>query len=416
MSRWIRFCAGCGLVLLLLGSATAADNVYAPKRLRIGVLVSLTGLWSTLGRNTQAALNSGAARLNAESDRTGEGYRIELLVRDTRLVPEVALKQLEDLDQKGVKVVIGPQSSAELELLKPYADAHNILLVSQSSTASSLAVAGDNVFRFCPGEKLEAQAIVALLSRDGIRVIVPFWRGDLGNDGLHDSVRAAFVARGGAVADGYRYDPATTDFSAGIAAVSSQVARARAGADPSTIAVYLGAFDKVVAIFQAASADSVLNTTAWYGSDGTANSAALLSSPRAAAFAASVGFPNPVFGLDPASETAWRPLATEIHQATGAAPDAFALAAYDSLFVAYRALQQSRGGRDFAALKSAFANAANSYTGATGPTILDAAGDRVFSSFDFWAIRPVDGHPSWVVVGRHVGGTLHWNEKPSLTP
>lgn len=416
MSRWIRFGAGCGLVLLLLGSAPAPGNEQAPKRLRIGVLVSLTGLWSTLGRNTQAALKAGAATINAQSNRRHERYRLELLVRDTRLVPETALEKLKELHQQGVNLVIGPQSSAELELLKPYADAHDILLISHSSTASSLAVPDDNVFRFCPGEKLEAQAIVALMWRDGIRTIVPFWRADLGNEGLHDSVRAAFLARGGTVTDGFRYLPATADFSAGIAAVSSQVAHARAGANPSAVAVYLAAFDKVVDIFETASADSTLNSTPWYGSDGAAHSAALLSSPRAAAFAASVGFPNPLFGLDPANETVWRPLSAEIRQATGAAPDAFALAAYDALFVAYRALQQSRGGADFAALKAAFAKTANSYTGVTGPTTLDAAGDRVFSNFDFWAIRSINGHPAWVVVGRHVGGTLHWNENSRSSP
>lgn len=151
------------------------------------VLVSLTGSWSTLGRNTESALEIGAARINAQSDARHAGYRIELFVRDTRLVPELALEALKELHRKGVTVVIGPQTSAELALLRPYADARHIPLISQASTASSLAIAGDNIFRFCPGDTLEAQAITALMWHDGIRTLVPLWRGDAGNDGLHDS-------------------------------------------------------------------------------------------------------------------------------------------------------------------------------------------------------------------------------------
>ncbi|MBZ5662068.1 MAG: ABC transporter substrate-binding protein [Acidobacteriia bacterium] len=407
MNRCIRFCTSCGLILVLACSTATASDLYVQKKLRIGVLVSLTGLWSTLGRNTEVALEIGSAKINAQSDAAHAGYRIELLVRDTHLVPELALEALKELAQKGVTVVIGPQSSAELALLRPYANAHDILLISQGSTASSLAIAGDNVFRLCPDDTLEAQATVALMWHDGIRTLVPFWRGDAGNDGLHDSVRAAFIARGGAVADGYRYDPATTDFTAAIAAVSREVAYARASANPSTVAVYLAAFDKVVDIFEMAFTDAVLNTSTWYGSDGMANSSALLSAPVGAAFAASVGYPNPLFGLDPANQSAWQPLATEIQHVSGVAPDAFALAAYDALFLTYRALQQSQAGKNFAALKAAFVATANSYTGVTGSTTLNAAGDRVFSDFDFWAIRPVNGLLSWIIIGRYIGGTLY---------
>ncbi len=402
-----RFCLVCGLVLAFACSTVTASNVHSQKKLRIGVLVSLTGLWSTLGWNTEAALAIGAAQINAKFDADHAGYRVEFIVRDTQLVPERALEALKDLARKGVKVVIGPQSSAEVALLKPYADAHDILLISQSSTASSLAVAGDNVFRFCPDDKLEAQAIVALMWHDGIRTIVPFWRNDAGNQGLHDSVRVAFLEHGGVVLDGYRYDAETADFTTAVAAVSLQVAQARERADPSTVAVYLAAFDKVVDIFNLASNDDVLNKTVWYGSDGAANSTALLSAPVAAAFAASADYQNPLFGLDPANESVWGPLVTEIQSLTGTPGDAFALAAYDALFVAYRALQQSAAGKDFAELKSAFVETADFYKGATGSTALNAAGDRVIIDFDFWAIRPVNGSLAWTVVGRYIDGTLY---------
>src|SRR5205814_303035 len=161
-----------------------------------------------LGNNTVAALQIAAGQIQTA---THGRKRFQLLVRDTQLDPSQALQAITDLDQRGVKIIIGPQSSAEVAMIKPYADAHNILVISQGSTASSLAIPGDNIFRLCPNDTREAEAIVALLWHDGIRTIVPLWRNDTGNNGLHDSVQAAFENLGGTVMAGCQYQPTTTD-------------------------------------------------------------------------------------------------------------------------------------------------------------------------------------------------------------
>src|SRR5881392_3362617 len=184
--------------------------LHSHREFKIGVLVSLTGSWNSLGQNTVAALQLANEQLQATAKAEHGGYRFKLFVRDTALDPAKALAAIQDLDKRGVKIVIGPQSSSEVAMIKPYADAHNILVISQGSTASSLAIAGDNIFRFCPNDKREADAIVALMWHDGIRTIVPLWRDDTGNNGLHDSVQAAFQLQGGIVEAGYRYEPTTS--------------------------------------------------------------------------------------------------------------------------------------------------------------------------------------------------------------
>ena len=140
----------CGLLLaLLVPAAEVAAAKSSKQRVKIGVLVSLTGSWSSLGKNTVAALRIAAADLENIRPQYRPA-RFRFLVRDTQLDPEKALDAIRDLDQRGVRIVIGPQSSAEVAKIKPYADAHNILVISQGSTASSLAIPGDNIFRFCP--------------------------------------------------------------------------------------------------------------------------------------------------------------------------------------------------------------------------------------------------------------------------
>src|SRR5205823_2180564 len=242
-------------------------------------------------------------------------HRCNMSSRSLRrfIVAVILLAAIQDLDKRGVKIVIGPQSSSEVAMIKPYADAHNILVISQGSTASSLAIAGDNIFRFCPNDMREAEAIVALMWHDGIRTIVPLWRNDAGNNGLHDSVKADFEKLGGNVTTGYQYQPTTTDFSTATTSVASQVSTLLiAGADPNSVRIYLAAFDEVVSVFHSAASNSTLSSTHWYGSDGVALSAALVGDSDAAAFAANAGYPNPTFGLPDALQSLWQPVANAI--------------------------------------------------------------------------------------------------------
>ena len=399
----------CGLILPFIGQAGGDQSaqLHSQRVFKVGVLVSLTGSGFSLGKNTVAALQIAEEHLEAEAISQHGGYRFQFFVRDTRLDPAMALEAIEDLDKRGVKIIIGPQTSSEVAMIKPYADAHNILVISQGSTASSLAIAGDNIFRFCPNDMREAAAIVALMWHDGIRNIVPLWRNDAGNNGLHDSVQAQFQALGGTVASGFRYEPTTTDFSAATSSITFQITSlVGGGTDASTIAVYLAAFDEVVDVFHAAQSNPTLSTTMWYGSDGVALSAALTSDVTAAAFAASVGYPNPIFGLPDSLQSEWQPIADAIEAQTGIKPDAFALSAYDALFVVQRALEDVGDLKNFANFKTAFVNEADAYVGITGSTALDSAGDRLNGDFDFWAVRLESGSYTWVRTGTYSNGVL----------
>jgi branched-chain amino acid transport system substrate-binding protein len=269
----------------------------------------------------------------------------------------------------------------------------------QGSTASSLSITGDNIFRLCPDDRLEADAIVALMQHDGIQHIVPLWRNDAGNNGLHDSVKTQWEALGAGytVESGYQYQPTTTDFSAATSSIASQITRLQnGGAQASTIAVYLAAFDEVVDVFHSAHTNATLSSPRhWYGSDGVALSAALTGDATAATFAASVDYPNPIFGLPDSLRSKWQPIAQQIKARTGIKPDAFALSTYDVLFVLQRALQDVRDLKNFAAFKAAFVSEADAYSGITGSLALNSAGDRANGDFDFWAVR----NDTWVRIG-----------------
>lgn len=397
----------CGLLLALLIPVAKVEATKPSKQpVKIGVLATLTGSGFSLGKNTVAALRIAAADIQSIHPQYNP-VQYRFLVRDTQHDPSLALSAIQDLHARGVKIIIGPQTSSEVAMIKPFADAHDILVISQGSTASSLAIPGDNILRFCPNDRREAEALVALLQHDGIRAIVPLWRNDAGNNGLHDSVKIRFQALGGRVTSGFRYETNTSNFSAATNAVASQIGTLiGSGINPSAVAVYLAAFDEAVDVFHSAEANSTLANTAWYGSDGVALSAALTGDSSAAGFAASVGYPNPIFGLPDALRNRWQPISDEIEARTGITPDAFALSAYDALFVVNLALQHPKPLKNFNRFKAEFIEEAEHYQGVTGSTALDAAGDRETGDFDFWAVRLRNGNYKWVRVGTYNNGVL----------
>jgi branched-chain amino acid transport system substrate-binding protein len=205
-SRAISYLFVCVMTFSVGGRATADQTarLHSQRVFKVGVLATLTGSGFTLGQDTVAALQIAEEQLEADAISQHGGYRFKFFVRDTQHDPSKALEAIMDLDRRGVQIIIGPQTSSEVAMIKPYADAHNILVISQGSTAHSLAIPEDNIFRLCPDDTLEAAAIVALMSHDGIQTIVPLWRNDAGNNGLHDSVKAQFEALGGTVASGFQ--------------------------------------------------------------------------------------------------------------------------------------------------------------------------------------------------------------------
>src|SRR5262245_45457169 len=202
----------CGLIFVFVGQVEGSPpaQLHSQRVFKVGVLATLTGSGFTLGIDTVAALQIAEEQIEADAISQHGGYRFNFFVRDTQHDPAKALAAIQDLAKRGVQIIIGPQTSSEVRMIKPFADAHNILVISQGSTASSLSIAGDNIFRLCPDDRLEAKAIVALMQHDGIQAIVPLWRNDAGNNGLHDSVEARFEALGGIVASGFQYEPTTT--------------------------------------------------------------------------------------------------------------------------------------------------------------------------------------------------------------
>lgn len=370
--------------------------------IRLGALFSLTGDGSSLGIASEAALELAVRDINRELDALRLPYHVVSDIEDTQLTATIARAKIEALHGRGAQLVIGPQSSSEAAAVLPYANEHGIVVISQGSTASSLAIAGDHLFRLAPNDKLEGAAQAGLLHADGIDTLVPMWRADAGNGGLRDSTKRSFEALGGTVRAGVSYAPDTTNFTALVTALGADVRAARNANPAAHIAVYLASFEEAVDIFHLAALDADLSSIRWYGGDGVAQSRALVNDATAAAFGVRTSFTAPNVGLDEAAHDVWQPVSDEIRGQIGFAPDAYALSVYDAAWVAI--LSAIEVENDDAFLRESFARNVQRYWGLTGPTILDAAGDRKTGSFDFWTMQGAT--TDWVRTAQFSGGRI----------
>ncbi len=387
-----------GLSISACKKTTDENNLQT---ITVGGLLSKTGNWSTLGITSEAAMNIAVEDINKYLEQSASKYRLAVQTFDTKLDPILATQYLSQSHAKGYKFVIGPQSSAEAAAVKAYADSSDILVISQSSTAGSLSIAGDHLLRFCPDDKLEGAAMAKTIYGQGVRGLVTVARDDAGNKGLQSSVGNAFAALGGEVDAKPVYAVDQTDFTALLADIKAQVQAYTAVHGASGTGVYLASFDEFVQIFEQAAQDPELSSVKWYGGDGVVHSAALTASPAASGFAVATNYFAPAFGLPQQAQSKWMPVAQEIQARTGLSADAFALATYDAMWVIAKTYSSMNTYQPtFETLTERFLAEADLYYGVTGSTLLNEAGDRAIGSFDYWGIEKQNGNYVWVLKGR----------------
>jgi len=366
-----------------------------PMTMNIGALISLTGSGASTGQSSQVSLD--LARQDVENYLNDLGYRISihLFIEDTQTDTAIALRKLIGFFNQGIRLVIGPYSSAELAHLKPFADRHGILLVSPSSVATSLAIPDDNIYRFVTCDVVQGEAISKMLTEDQIKVIIPLIRNDIWGTNLLEAAAAAFSKTGGFVREPVLYDPGTSDFTDLLNQVDAQVAAELTTFNPDEVAVYLLTFGEGGIILHQAGAFDHLQQVGWYGGSAFAQNPSVIEDTIAGAFAVAQGLPCPIFGLDDQARFKWQPLREHIASIIGRDPDVYALTAYDALWVGALTFHMTGLRPEIGFLRSVFMMTANTFFGVTGNTLLNRNGDRAFGNYDFWAVKRNSGNFTW---------------------
>jgi branched-chain amino acid transport system substrate-binding protein len=370
---------------------------------KLGALMSMSGRLATFGENELLAAEFAAQHVNELLADAGADWTLKIEVEDTQTDPALCLEKVESFAARGITLLIGPLSSSELRNCMGYLDENKMLAISQSSTAGDLAVPDDFVFRFCPGDVLgQGPAIGRIMWDDGKRYIVPIWSGDAWGDGLKESSQGKFESLGGEFDDGIRYDPTAPEFSAEASQLNDLVSDAIATYGADQVGILNIAFEEVTLLFTACKDYSTLASVTWYGSDGTANSDAMIQDPAVAEFAALVSYPCTIFA--PAQTPKWEALHSYGLAQLGRELDSYSYAVYD-VVLAYAYSLMLVDTYDAEAVKEVLPTITESLYGASGNILLDGAGDRKAGDYSIWTIKVVDGDYTWVLSGSYVLAT-----------
>lgn len=389
----------------LVGGTTAGLS----GTVQLGGIFSLTGDLATFGENERVAAEFAVDQINDLLDAAGAGWTLELVVEDTQTDPDLALEKVESLAARGIKLIIGPLSSAEVRAIKGYCDAQKILAISQSSTAPDLAIADDYIFRFCPTDKLgQGPALGRLIYDDGYRYVIPVVRNDAWGIGLKDATKTKFEALGGTFLTGIDYDPEATEFTTEVSTLADLVQDAVGTYGADEVAILHISFEEAVPFMTACLGYSVLSQVKWYGSDGTATSGALLEDADVRDFVMTVDYPCTIFS--PTHSAKWEDVRQNGITVLGREPESYSYAIYDIVW-AYALSLMTVDKYDATAVREVLPTITDKMFGASGWIILDNTGDRTAGDYDVWVITEISaGNYDWKNVARYVlaSDSIEW--------
>ena len=366
----------------------------------IGVITSISGAWASGGKAIKIATELAEKDVNNYLENKNSSLRIRLLIENSKSDPVETVRVVQTIIDSGAKIIIGPATSAALMSIKDYASNHNLILISPSSTTPALSIPGDNIFRFVPDDKNQAKFIAEKMWHDGIRVVIPMWRGDTFGNELVKSMKANFEKVGGRVLQGIEYAPHVGGFTSTLHRINfimwnqhlkklnSIVESSISKINPREVGVYLVAYDEVTPILIQSNEFGPLDKVRWYGSDATAQNIQIIRNFDAAHFAQVTNFSNPLYSVNLRDTRAVEVKDELEHQLHDAGALTYPILAYDAVWVASLSLEKIYGNPliDIVKLKNIINATAKTFDGISGKILLNSAGDRVNGNYDLWSV------------------------------
>ena len=365
---------------------------------KIGSIIPLTGKLARSGEENKIGYELGVEHFNQYLADKNAGWFLSVVSEDSQTQATVSLEKVQALRAQGIQHVIGPQSSGNIQNIKGYVDANNIMIISPSSTSPLLAIPDDSIFRLAPDDSNQAVALVRVLQDAGIDVIVPIWRDEAWGVGLERAIRDAFPAAGGIVHEGISYNPEANDFST-EASILAEIVREYVdeyGAERVGVA-YFG-FGEALILFQSAASHDILDDVRWFGADAVTKDTVIIDDPITSEFATNVEFTTLLVASGKNEFS--KQVEEAVEEAIGRTPRTYASSAYDAIWLLGLSMERAQS-TDVSTLTAVFPEVAAEHQGALGSTRLNANGDLAQTNYDIWNVS--DGQ--WTLVGVYYAAT-----------
>ncbi len=409
----LKLVSGLSAIFLLLSLSSSIDTLYVfaqedpddemmtsdlPEMIQIGALLPSTGDLSSYGQDNNIGMQLAITDFNNYLESIGAHWSISMVVEDTQTDPIIALEKLQSLNSKGIKFVLGPISSSEIRNIKSYADSNDMVLISPASMSPALAIEDDNIFRLITDDTQTGKVLAKLFEEEGIKAVIPVYRGDSWGDGLYESTRENFESLGGVMDDGIRYSPDVTVYSAEMNLLSSLVDQYVAEYSQDEVAVLLLTFSELVHILNFADSYENLHEIAWFGSDASSHESIISKDPISSAFIEDVGLISAKFSASKNDVYAYvRDYFLDFH---GSTPNVYTYPSHDSVWVLGKTILETQSA-DPLVVRDSLREVAATHTGAIGTVNLNKAGDLTVANYDLWSYK----NSEWYLYGHYNANT-----------
>ena len=364
----------------------------------IGLILPLSGDLATHGLENLEGSKFGVVEFNKHLEEIGAPWTLKMTSEDSATSPVIALEKLTALNAKGIKMIVGPETSSNIRNMKGYSDSNNMLLVSCCSSAPALAIPNDSVYRLVPDDSNQGTALSKLIQHEGIEVLVPVWRGDTWGDGLSAATTSSFEKRGGIIDDGIRYNPESPEFSASTSLLAEKVQGFVDEYGKDKVAIVFLGFAEILQFTQSASEHDVLDDVRWFGPGANTKEHKLIDDPIGFEFSTNVQFTTVQFAAS--KNPTYDKVQDHLTETLGTEPNTFVHSSYDAVWIIGLAILETQS-TDVTTIKSVISDIAENYSGAIGPTILNEAGDLAQADYEIWGIRGGE----WVLLGQYTQST-----------
>ena len=371
----------------------------------IGLILPLSGDLATHGLENLEGSKLGVVEFNKYLEEIKAPWTLKMTSEDSATNPVIALEKLTSLNAKGIKMIVGPETSSNIRNMKGYSDSNNMLLVSCCSSAPSLAIPNDSVYRLVPDDSNQGTALSKLIQHEGIEVLIPVWRGDTWGDGLSTATTSSFLQRGGIIDEGVRYNPESPEFSASTSLLTEIVQGYVDEYGKDKIGILFLGFAEILQFTQSASQHEILDDVRWFGPGANTKEHKLIDDPIGLDFSTNVQFTTVQFAASKMTDTGdvnpiYEKVQDHLTETLGTAPNSFVLSSYDAVWIIGLAILETQS-TDVTTIKSVISDIAENYNGAIGPTILNEAGDLAQANYEVWGIRGGE----WVLLGQYTQST-----------
>jgi branched-chain amino acid transport system substrate-binding protein len=380
-----------------------------PRTIRIGVIASSTAGMETLVPLFEKIIEPDINEYLRKLPKQSPPLRIDFLIEDAQTSRDIHLEKVQEFHAMGTDLIIGGFWSSQAYYSLDYVNDNDMLLISPSSTAQTLAIPDDNLFRLCPDDTIQGSLLARMISSRGIENVVVLQRDDTWGNGLFNVFMAEY---GGNILGRFVYPGDKWDN------FHSYLADANAAASSvENVGVLLISLGEVTQIIIEASDGMYPNIYGqlgpeprdppWFGTEASGRSQDILDwAPDQAVhltiLSALPAPPNTAKFNDlneryqrHAHQEAWFYTATQV----------------DCAWILTQAVletQLSTSGTDIAKV---LPDIASRHYGYSGWCLLNDAGDRESSNFDIWGFyRQADGTPAFKRYGLYDASTdeLTW--------